>query len=208
VWCLGYDEQINRLYVGDPDVRQLLAVDGSSGKTVGQVPLAGAPVAIAVNPTTGEIAVAVQGTAPALAVIDSNNLTANALTIPVPDGQPTQVAVDSTTGKFFVARSGLNPVLLVLRPQSTTFDNSIPVNPGVTGIAIDRNSQIYLSRAAGVASVIDGTTGNPVGEVPIGAGNNQASYSPNHAAVDTTSVPTRVYMVDTTSGILSILTGQ
>jgi DNA-binding beta-propeller fold protein YncE len=207
-WCLGYDGQINRLYVGDPDARELLAVDGSSGQTVGQVPLGGAPVAVAVNPSTGEIAVAVQGTAPALVVIDPNNLTANALAIPVQNGQPTQVAVDRTTGKLFVVRSGLDPALLVLRPQSTTFDNSIPVNPGVTGIAIDRNSQIYLSHAAGVASVIDGTTGNPVGDVPIGAGNNQVSFSPNHAAVDPDSVPARVYMVDTTSGILSILTGQ
>jgi len=208
VWCLGYDAQINRLYVGDPDGRDLVAVDGSSGQTVGQVPLGGAPVSIAVNAGNGEIAVAVQGTAPALAVIDPNNLTANALSIPVQNGQPTQVAVDSVTGKFFVARGGLDPVLLVLRPQSTTFDNSIPVTPGVTGIAIDRNSQIYLSHATGVASIIDGTTGNQVSEVPIGAGNNQVSDSPNHAALDPDSTPTRVYMVDTSSGTLSILTGQ
>ena len=208
VWCLGYDEQLNRLYVGDPDGRDLIAVDGSSGQTVGQVPLGGEPVAIAVNPSNGEIAVAVQGNAPALAVIEPNNLTTNALIIPVQNGQPTQVAVDSTTGKFFVARGGLDPALLVLRPQSTTFDNSIPVSPGVTGIAIDRNSQIYLSHASGVASVIDGTTGNPVAQVPIGAGNNQVSDSPNHAAVDPDSTPTRVYMVDTASGTLSILTGQ
>jgi DNA-binding beta-propeller fold protein YncE len=207
-WCLGYDEQINRLYVGDPDARELLVVDGSSGQTVGQVPLGGAPVAIAVNPSNGEIAVAVQGSAPALEVIEPNDLTANALTIPVQDGQPTQVAVDSTTGKFFVARGGLDPALLVLRPQSTTFDNSIPVTAGVTGIAIDRNSQIYLSHATGVASIIDGTTGNPVAQVPIGAGNNQVSDSPNHAAVDPDSTPTRVFMVDTASGTLSILTGQ
>lgn len=208
VWCLGYDEQINRLYVGDPDASNLMVVDGSSGQTVGQVPLGGSPVAIAVNPSNGEIAVAVQGTPPALAVIDPNNLTADALSIPVQDGQPIQVAVDSTTGKFFVARGGLDPALLVLRPQSTTFDNSIPVTPGVTGIAIDRNSQIYLSHSTGLASVVDGATGNPVAEVPIGAGSNQVSDSPNHAAVDPDSTPTRVYMVDTASGTLSILTGQ
>jgi DNA-binding beta-propeller fold protein YncE len=207
-WCLAYDEQINRLYVGDPDARQLLAVDGTSGQTVGQVPLGGAPVAIAVNPSNGEIAIAVQGNAPALAVIGANDLTGNALMIPVPNGQPTQVAVDSATGKFFVVRSGQDPALLVLRPQSTAFDNSIPVNPGVTGIAIDRNSQIYLSRAIGVASVIDGTTGNPVGDVPIGAASDPMSFSPNHAAVDPDSVPTRVYMVDTASGVLSIFNGQ
>jgi DNA-binding beta-propeller fold protein YncE len=165
-------------------------------------------VAIAVNPSNGEVAVSVQGSAPALAVIDPNNLTSNALSIPVQNGQPMQVAVDSVTGKFFVARGGLDPVLLVLRPASTAFDNSIPVTPGVTGIAIDRNSQIYLSHASGVASVIDGTTGNPVAEVPIGAGSNQVSDAPNHAAVDPDSTPTRIYMVDTASGTLSILTQQ
>jgi DNA-binding beta-propeller fold protein YncE len=208
VWCMGFDEALNRLYVGDPDAGELVAVDGASGQTQGSVPLGGAPVSIAVNPTNGEVAVAVQGYAPALLVVDPNNLDMNPLAIPVSDGQPMQVAVDSTTGKFFVARNGVDPVLLVLRPASTTFDNSIPVAGGVTGVAIDRNSQIYLSHATGQATVIDGATGNPVADVPIGAGPAQVSDAPNHAAVDPDSSPTQVYMVDTASGTLAILTNQ
>jgi len=208
VWCLGFDEAINRLYVGDPDAGELLAVDGASGQVQGHVPLGGAPVSIAINPGNGEVAVAVQGNAPALLVIDPNNLDMNPLVVPVSVGQPMQVAVDSTTGKFFVARSGLDPVLLVLRPASTSFDNSIPVAGGVTGIAIDRNSQIYLSHATGQATIIDGTTGNPVADLPVGAGANQVSDAPNHAAIDPDSSPTRVYMVDTASGTLAIVTNQ
>jgi DNA-binding beta-propeller fold protein YncE len=208
VWCLGFDEALNRLYVGDPDAGELVAVDGASGQTQGSVPLGGAPVSIAVNPGNGEVAVAVQGNAPALVVVDPNNLDANPLAIPISDGQPMQVAVDGTTGKFFVSRSGVDPALLVLRPASPAFDNSIPVAGGVTGIAIDQNSQIYLAHATGQASIIDGTTGNPVTDVPIGAGPNQVSIAPNHVAVDPDSSPTRVYIVDTASGTLDILTNQ
>jgi DNA-binding beta-propeller fold protein YncE len=208
VWGLAFDETLNHLYLGDPDTGDLIIVDGSSGQNVGRVPLGGTPVAIAINPSNGEVGVAVQGRAPALAVLDPSSQAMNALPVPLQEGQPMQVAVDSVTGKFFVARSGANPALLVLRPASSTFDNAIPVAPGVTGIAIDRNSQIYLSHATGTATVIDGTSGNPVAEVPIGGAPNAAGAAPNHAAVDPDSTPTRVYMVDTASGTLSILTNQ
>jgi DNA-binding beta-propeller fold protein YncE len=203
---LAFDEGISpagRLYVGDPDGSDLMLVDGGSGQVTGQVPLGGPPVAIAVNPQDGEVAVAVQGPAAALMLFDANNQNMNAVPVPITDGQPVQVAVDSTTGKFFVARGGANPALLVLRPSSTTFDNAIPTAPDVTGLAIDpRTSRIYLSHGApDLATVIDGASGNPVALLPIGD-------VPNHAAVDIDSTPTRVYMVDTASGVLSILTDQ
>lgn len=208
VWGLGYDEAINHLYVGDPDAGEVAVVDGSSGQSVGRVGVGGAPVAIAVNPSNGEVAVAVQGNSPGLALIDPNNLGSTSLRIPMPEGPPTQVGVDPATGKFFVARGGTNPALLVLRPGSSAFDNAIPIAPGVNGIAIDRNSQIYLSHATNQATIIDGNSGNPVAELPFGGVANQVMDAPNHAALDPDSNPTRVYMVDSSNGTLSILTGQ
>lgn len=208
VWGLAFDGEINHLYVGDPDTGEVAVVDGSTGQSIGRVPVGGAPVAIAVNPTNGEVAVAVQGNSPALALIDPNNLGNSAVRIPMPDGPPTQVGVDTNTSKFFVARGGSNPALLVLRPAATAFDNAIPIAPGVNGIAIDRNSQIYLSHAANQATIIDGATGNPVAELPFGDAANQVAAAPNHAAVDPDSSPTRVYMVDSANGTLSILTNQ
>jgi len=203
---LVFDEGISpagRLYVGDPAGNDVMVVDGGTGQVTGHIPLGGPPVAIALNPTNGEVAVAVQGPAPVLALIDPSSQTMSAAPIPIQEGQPVQVAVDSNTGKFFVARGGANPALLVLRPGSTMFDNAIPIAPDVTGLAIDpRTSRIYLSHgAADLAEVIDGTSGNPLALVPIGD-------APNHAAVDIDSTPTQVYMVDTVGGVLSILTDQ
>lgn len=200
---LAFDETVNRLYVGDPDGNDVMLVDGGSGQVTGNLPVGGPPVAIAVNPQDGEVGVAVQGPAPALVLFGPNDQDMNAVPVPITDGQPVQVAVDSTTGKFFVARAGANPALLVLRPNSTTFDNAIPITPDVTGLAIDpRTSRIYMSHGAPeLASVVDGASGNPVALLPTGD-------VPNHAAVDPDSTPTRVYMVDTASGVLSIITDQ
>jgi DNA-binding beta-propeller fold protein YncE len=200
---LAFDETINRLYVCDPDGSDVMMVDGGSGQVMGTVPVGGPPAGIALNPQDGEVGVAVQGPAPALVLFGPNNQNSSTVPVPITDGQPVQVAVDSTTGKFFVARGGANPALLVLRPNSTTFDNAIPTAPDVTGLAIDpRTSRIYMSHGAPeLATVIDGASGNPVALLPIGD-------VPNHAAVDLDSTPTRVYMVDTATGVLSILTDQ
>jgi DNA-binding beta-propeller fold protein YncE len=203
VRCLAFDETINRLYVGDPDGNDVMMVDGGSGQVMGTVPAGGPPVAIALNPQDGEVGVAVQGPSPALVLFGPNEQSSNTVPVPITDGQPLQVAVDSNTGKFFVARGGANPALLVLRPDSTTFDNAIPIQPNVTGLAIDpRTSRIYMSHGAPeLATVIDGASGSPVALLPIGD-------EPNHAAVDVDSTPARVYMVDTATGVLSILTDQ
>jgi DNA-binding beta-propeller fold protein YncE len=198
VRSLAYDPEIDQLYVGNGTTGELMMVDGQSAQVMDRVALGGTPVSIAVNPGNGEVAVAVQGAAPALAVVDPSNRGAAPLQIPVTDGQPLYVDVDSGTGKFFVVRGGANPSLLVLRPGSSQFDNAIPIGGGVTGLSIDsRTSRIYLSQSSpNQATVIDGATGAPV------------AVRANHAAVDPGSTPTRVYMVDTSSGLLSILTDQ
>ncbi len=200
---MAFDETVNRLYVGDPDGNDVMIVDGGSGQVVGSMPLGGPPVAVALNPQDGEVGVAVQGPAPALTLFDPNSQNMSALPVPITDGLPVQVAVDSTTGKFFVARDGANPALLVLRATSTSFDNSIPIAPNVTGLAIDpRTSRIYMSHGAPeLASVIDGASGNPLALLPIGD-------TPNHAAVDIDSTPARIYMADTATGVLSVLADQ
>jgi DNA-binding beta-propeller fold protein YncE len=200
---LAFDEAINRLYAGDADTGELMIIDGASGQVTDHLTLGGTPTAIAVNDRDGEVAVAVQGPAPALALLDPTNRSAGLLNVPVPDGQPLQVAVDSGTGKFFVTRGGANPALLVLRPGSSAFDNAIPIAPGATGVAIDpRTSRIYLAHApASSLTVVDGGSGTVVAQLPL---NDTA----NHIAVDPSSTPTRVYSVDTASGLLSILTDR
>jgi DNA-binding beta-propeller fold protein YncE len=111
--------------------------------------------------------------------------------------------VDTTTGKFFVTRAGVNSAVLVLRPGSAQFDNAIATAPGVTGLAVDsRNSRIYLAHAsANLATVIDGASGSPIAVLPLDAG-------ANHVAIDEASTPTRVYMLDTSAALLSVLTDQ
>jgi DNA-binding beta-propeller fold protein YncE len=200
---LAFDAEIDQLYVGDATTGELMVVDGQSAQVLDRVPLGGTPVSIAVNPSNGEVAVAVQGTAPALAVVDPSNRGATPVRVPVGDGQPLFVDVDSGTGKFFVTRGGANPALLVLRPGSSQFDNAIPIAPGVTGLTVDsRTSRIYLAQASpNLATVIDGATGTAVAVVPLDAG-------ANHASLDPTSTPTRVYMVDSTNGLLTVLTDQ
>jgi DNA-binding beta-propeller fold protein YncE len=203
VQALAFDAEINQLYAADPDTGELLFVNGANGEVVDRLSLGGLPVGIAVNDKTGEVGVAVQGTAPVLALIDPADRAAGAVRVPVPEGQPLHVAVDSSTEKFFVTRGGANPALLVLRPSSSQFDNAIPIAPGPSGLAIDsRTSRIYLAHAAaGQASVIDGGTGTVIAMLPLGD-------SANHVAVDPTSTPARIYVVDTTTGLLSVLTDQ
>lgn len=198
---LAFDPQVNLLYVGDADGGNLLVVNADSGSVTNRVPLGGLPVAVAVNKSNGEVAAAVQGAGPSLVLLDPN--TRNLTRVPVMDGQPLHVDVDTGTGKFFVTRGGTNPALLVLRPGSNTFDNAIPIAPGPTGLAVDsRSSRIYLAHAGpNLATVIDGASGQPVALVPIGD-------MPNHVAVDMGSTPARIYIVDTASSILSILTDQ
>jgi DNA-binding beta-propeller fold protein YncE len=200
---MAYDPEINRLYVGAADTGELLIVDGSSAQILERLRLGGLPTSIAVNEQNGEVAIAVQGPAPTLTVLDPSDRSAEPLGIPVPDGQPMHVDVDTTTGKFFVTRAGLSPALLVLRPGSTAFDNAITTAPGVTGLAVDsRTSRIYLAHAtANLATVIDGASGTPIAVLPLDAG-------ANHVAVDEASTPTRVYMLDTSGALLSVLTDQ
>jgi DNA-binding beta-propeller fold protein YncE len=201
---LAFDSELNRLYAGDPDTNELLIVDGDSGNVLDGIPLGGVPVAVAVNERNGEVAAAVQGSAPALVLLDPT--TNEVTTIAVPEGQPLHVDVDTSTGKFFVTRGGASPALLVLRPGSGAFDNAIPIAPGPTGLAIDsRTSRIYLAHATVSSTVIDGATGTPSAVLPLGDGSNQVS---NHVAVDMASTPTRVYIVDTANGLLSVLTDQ
>jgi DNA-binding beta-propeller fold protein YncE len=200
---LAYDPEVDRLYVGAADTGELLVVDGTSAQVLDRIRLGGLPTSIAVNDKNGEVAVAVQGPAPTLTVLDPSDRSANPIPIAVPDGQPTHVDVDTGTGKFFVTRVGSNPALLVLRPGSTQFDNAIAIAPGVTGLAVDsRNSRIYLAHAAAnLATVIDGSSGNVVSVLPLDAG-------ANHVAVDEASTPTRVYMLDSSAALLSVLTDQ
>jgi DNA-binding beta-propeller fold protein YncE len=201
--ALAFDPEINQLYVADPDAGELLILDGATAALRGRLPLGGVPVAVAVNEENGEVAVAAQGAAPILALLDPADGADNAVRVPIPDGQPLHVAADARTGKFFVTRGGTSPALLVLRPGSNTFDNAIPIAPGPSGLAIDsRTSRIYLAHAAASqATVIDGATGTPVSVLPLAGG-------ANHVAVDPTSTPTRVYIVDTATGLLSILMDQ
>jgi DNA-binding beta-propeller fold protein YncE len=203
VQSLAFDPEVNQLYIATPDAGELLIVNGTTAEVVDRLPVGGVPAAVAVNERNGEVAVAVQGTAPVLALLDPADRAGGFVRVPVPEGQPLQVAVDTSTDKFFVTRGGANPALLVLRPGSSQFDNAIPVAPGPSGLAIDsRTSRIYLSHAAvSQATVIDGATGTPLAVLPLGD-------SANHAAVDPTSSPTRVYIVDTANGLLSILTDQ
>ncbi len=200
---LAFDEEINRLYVGDADAGELLEVDGASGQLMNHEPLGGVPAAIVVNSKNGEVAITVQGPAPALMLLDPTDRNAGLLNVPVADGQPLQVDVDTGTGKFFVTRGGMNPALLVLRPGSSSFDKPIPIAPGVSGLAIDsRTSRIYLAQTApNNVTVIDGASGTTLGVLPVGD-------TANHIAVDPSSNPTHVFSVDTASGVLSVLTDR
>jgi DNA-binding beta-propeller fold protein YncE len=135
---VGVDSAQDRVYVGDQFGNMLLALDGTTGAVVGSLALgANTPVALAVNPLSGLVYVAMvdssTGTVWSLLMISTDGGLTIADEVPL-DIPPAAVGVDPTRDRVYVHGGG---VLEEFDADTLELTATIPTGFGSSGIFVE-----------------------------------------------------------------------
>jgi DNA-binding beta-propeller fold protein YncE len=172
--------------------------DASQGSAFTFISVGGNPTALAVNPVTNKVYVALAGTS-GVAVIDGQTNVVTPLTTGFTS--PTAVAVNPVTNKIYVAN--LNNVVEIDGATNTVTPIAVgfAANPNPLGISVDNTrNRIYVANHDDKSlSVINGAS-RAVVNVHLG------TMTPNSVAVN--PLATRVYLVDETNGFLETVDGR
>jgi YVTN family beta-propeller protein len=170
----------NKVYVANNNSNYVTVIDGATNSTT-TVGAGGYPNAVAVNPVTNKIYVAIGSDSGTVTVIDGATNSTTTLTDPNAIG-PTAVAVNPVTNKIYVANQGTGPTgqpstVTVIDGATNTIQSvsvgsdpiSVAVNPVTNKIYVSNH---YANAEAGTSStvtVIDGAT-NATQTVTLGPG--------------------------------------
>jgi YVTN family beta-propeller protein len=163
-----------------------------------EAPMPVNPVAIAVNPVTNQVYVALDGNS-GIAVIDGTSKTVTA-TIAA-GAQPSAIAVNPATNKIYVANSGSGSLAVINGGNNsfTLLDLGGPVRPVAITVDNVRNRIYVANKDGGYVAVIDGDGDTVVKNVATGGAPNSVAVNP---------LTSRVYVVDETNETFTIIDGR
>ncbi|MCI4366340.1 MAG: YncE family protein, partial [Thermoplasmata archaeon] len=151
-------------------------------RVVATISVGSDPDAVAYDPTTAWVLVAVGGTASLALIDDATDRVVHRIPVGVtPDG----VAVDPTSGASFVANFGSNNVTVIGNTTQGVAAN-VPVGDAPDGIVFDPSTgEVFVSNArSGNVSVFNATSYRPLTSFPVGTGPDGESFDGTTGSID------------------------
>ena len=148
---------------GSPGSRTVESAHSLGSVVQSSIPAGDSPVAIGIDPTTGDIYVANNGSDNVTVINGSTNQ------VIVPSisvgSDPVAIAFDSLDGDIYVANNGSNNVTVISGLTNKVVVPSIPVGSGPSALAFDGDAgyMAVLNSASNNMTAIDGATNKGIG---------------------------------------------
>ncbi len=186
----------NRVYALNPQTHTVTVVDGATGSISNVLPLAAAPLALAVNPLMNKIYVAssdntvtvIDGITNATSVVHVGNLGT---------AVPHAIAVDIVTNHIYVANQRDGNVSII--DGTTNAVTTLGTGQSPTAVAVNPTTgRAYVACGDGTVTVIDGKTLAVLATAPVGAGPVDIVVNPR---------TNQIYVANTGTGDLTVFDG-